>query len=306
VECVHADRCGGCPIIALAYGEQLAMKRGRVVQSVSRYPALELVYTEPVQPAEPVLGYRTRAKLIVSPATPGAPGGRSRVGLFAKGGGHQVVDIPSCRVLSPALARVTDALRARISNDEVVAGPLAPYDAAGAGALRALDLREVCDAESVSRVLVTLVVQRSRATDPQALEPLRAVARDLMVELPEIAGVAVNFHDGDAPQILGNETVLLHGQSQIPDRLGTSTHLATFGSFVQAHRGQAERVHTMVAEALGVARAKADGKPLRVLDLYGGSGAIALGLAAAGAHVHLIESFAPAAAHAQEAARRTR
>ena len=26
VVCEHADRCGGCPIIALPYGEQLAMK----------------------------------------------------------------------------------------------------------------------------------------------------------------------------------------------------------------------------------------------------------------------------------------
>ena len=31
VTCEHADRCGGCPIIALPYGEQLALKRGRVV-----------------------------------------------------------------------------------------------------------------------------------------------------------------------------------------------------------------------------------------------------------------------------------
>src|SRR3954453_9637866 len=76
VVCEHADRCGGCPIIALPYGEQLAMKRGRVVQSASRYPTLELVYTEPVAAADPILEYRTRAKLIVS------SGGK--LGLYAK------------------------------------------------------------------------------------------------------------------------------------------------------------------------------------------------------------------------------
>src|SRR5512140_1478016 len=102
VECVHADRCGGCPIIALPYGEQLSLKRGRVVQSVARYPALELVYTEPVAAADPIVGYRTRAKLIVAVGP--------KVGLFAKGGGHQVVDIPTCRVLSPVLARVAETL----------------------------------------------------------------------------------------------------------------------------------------------------------------------------------------------------
>ena len=104
--CEHADRCGGCPIIALPYGEQLAMKRGRVVQSASRYPTLELVYTEPVAAADPIVEYRTRAKLIV------ATGGK--LGLYAKGGGHQVVDIPRCRVLSPVLAAIAALLRARI------------------------------------------------------------------------------------------------------------------------------------------------------------------------------------------------
>src|SRR5438552_2655183 len=135
IECVHADRCGGCPIIALTYGEQLALKRGRVVQSVARYPALELVYTEPVAPAEPITSYRTRAKMIVG------PGGK--IGLFAKGGGHQVVDIPNCRVMSPALVKVAEAMRERAQADAETAGPLAAFDPSGTGALRALDLREV-------------------------------------------------------------------------------------------------------------------------------------------------------------------
>jgi 23S rRNA (uracil1939-C5)-methyltransferase len=55
VMCEHAEECGGCPIIGLSYEEQLSLKRGRVVQSLSRYGALELVYTEPVAAAEPVV-----------------------------------------------------------------------------------------------------------------------------------------------------------------------------------------------------------------------------------------------------------
>jgi 23S rRNA (uracil1939-C5)-methyltransferase len=288
VVCEHADRCGGCPVIGLPYAEQLALKRGRVVQSVSRYAALELVYTDAVAPAQPRVGYRTRAKLIV--------GAGGRVGLFAKGGGHQVVDIPGCRVLAPALARVSAWLRERIASDEAGGGALCPYDAGGAGQLRAVDLREVRDGEA-SRVLVTFVVQRDRVRD---LAPLRETADTLMRALPEVAGVAVNFHEGDAPQILGAETLPLAGASSATDRLGASVHLATFGSFVQAHRGQAARVHSMLAEALGVPGR--EHKPPRILDLYGGSGAMALGLAAAGARVRTVESFAPAVAHARAAA----
>ena len=295
VDCEHADRCGGCPVIALSYGEQLALKRGRVVQSVVRYPALELVYTEPVQPADPITQYRTRAKLIV------APGGR--LGLYAKGGGHQVVDIPRCQVVSEAIAAVASLLRARIAADEEVGGPLAPFDPSGGGALRAVDLREL-RRDGKETVLVTLVVHRRRVSDRA---PLEAAARELAAADPRVVGVALNFHEGESPQILGGETAVIHGVASAPDQIGKATHEATYGSFVQAHRGQAERVHGLAVDLLGIRRHERDEtaspRP-RVLDLYGGSGAIALTLAEAGADVHLVESFAPAVAQVEAAARR--
>ncbi|MBX3226786.1 MAG: RsmD family RNA methyltransferase [Labilithrix sp.] len=287
ITCVHADRCGGCPVIALPYGEQLALKRGRVVQSLSRYPALELVYTEPVQPAEPVVEYRSRAKMIV------APGGK--LGLYAKGGGHQVVDIPSCRVVASVVSVVAALLRERIKADEAAKGPLAPIDSGGS--LRAVDLREV-RGRGGEHVLVTLVVQRDRAHDRAVYA---AAAEELMRAEPRVLGVALNFHEGDSPQILGSETVVVHGAASAPDQIGGATHEATYGSFVQAHRGQAERVHKTIIEVLGIGKAP---KRPRVLDLYGGSGAIALALAGAGADVQLVESFAPAVAQVNDTAKK--
>ena len=293
VHCDHADRCAGCPTIDLGYADQLALKRERVAQATARYPSLGPIPIALVRPAQPIVGYRTRAKLVV------APGGA--IGLYAKGGGHHVVDIPRCRVLAPALARVAAVLR-RLAV-ESTEGPLAPYDPTHAmrlGWLRAVDLREVRDAEAPG-VLVTIVVLRARVS---SLEPLRQAAQRLMDAAPEVVGVAVNFHDGEGPQILGAETLPIAGASHAPDRVGASLHLATFGSFVQVHRGQASRMHAMLSEALGVAAGRADGEPLRVLDLYGGSGAIALGLASAGASVRLIESFEPSVAQARAAALR--
>jgi 23S rRNA (uracil1939-C5)-methyltransferase len=286
VLCDHGEVCGGCPLITLPYSEQLTFKRGRVVQSVARYPSLELVYTEPVIPAEPVTEYRTRAKLIV--------GSSGKIGLFGRGGGHGIVDIPHCRVLSPALMKVASAVRARVMADETSGGLLTPFDVSDGGVLRAIDLREVREREDAApAVLLTLVVQRSALA---ALDALREAGRALMKDEPSIIGVAVNFHEGDAPQILGSETTILCGVGSSPDRVGASTHLATFGSFVQAHRGQAAFIHRVLSETFA---AKA---PPRVLDLYGGSGAISLALAKAGAKVHLVESFAPAVAHARAAA----
>jgi 23S rRNA (uracil1939-C5)-methyltransferase len=296
VACDHGDRCGGCPLLHLTYDEQLAHKRSRVLEAMARYPSLAAVQPGPVAPAEPIVGYRTRAKLIVAPA--------GEVGLFAQGGGHQVVDIPRCRVLAPALATVAAALRERVRAAEATGGALAPFDPSGRGALRAVDLREVRDEISCSaRVLVTLVVDRSRGDVDRAA--LRVAAQELLLSVPEVVGVAANFHVGDAPQILGPETAVLAGAERVPDQVGSSVHFATFGSFVQAHRGQAARVHALLAEAVGVqaARREACRTGPRILDLYAGSGSIGLALAAAGARVVLVESFAPASEQAAAAAR---
>ena len=158
--------------------------------------------------------------------------------------------------------------------------------------------------EEPSRVLVTLVVERARAGVNRA--ELERAAQELLRSVPEIIGVAANFHVGDAPQILGGETLVLAGADRAPDRVGGSVHFATFGSFVQAHRGQAARLHALLADAIGVSAARsatASRSGARVLDLYAGSGSIGLALASAGARVVLVESFAPASEQAAAAAR---
>lgn len=270
ITCIHAAECAGCPLIQNEYGEQLQRKRARVASSFSWFENSPLI--EDVAPADAIVEYRTRAKLIVS-------GGK--IGLFAIGGEHRVVDIPQCRVLTPALSRVANVVRTFLDHP----------DAAG---LRAIDLREV-KTDSDARVLVTLVVDRN-AMPP--IERLRALAEEIRKADAIISGVALNLRNENAPQILGDDTTLLSGAAQSPDTHGRSTHLATFGAFVQAHRGQAARVHDAVTHAFDLGKNSA-----RVLDLYGGAGSIALSLAAKGADVELVESFPPAAMRARDAAK---
>jgi 23S rRNA (uracil1939-C5)-methyltransferase len=321
IECQHAVECAGCPLIASDYAQQLETKRGRVVSAVSHYPSLELLYTPPVIPADPIVGYRGRAKLIVSPS--------GAIGLYGRTGHHEVVDIPGCRVLAPSLAAVTSRLRELIASPPPEVRPLLlPYDTARGGVLRAIDLREVhlppgsplfkeigASEDDPAYVLITFVLQRERAC---TREELREAGRAIRPMLSRVIGVAANFHDAEAPQILGPETILLDGVSHVPDQIGTTFHIAAFGSFVQAHRAQAARVHAiLLREITSLERESptAEGgpeeppplsasqrKPLRLLDLYGGSGAISLSLAHAGNRLLTIESFAPAAANARAAA----
>src|SRR5438045_116007 len=83
--------------------EQIARKGAMVRDAFAGYGSLtgrELA----VEPADPALGYRTRVKWMAD---------RGRLGMYARGGGHEVVDTPECRVASPLLLRVAAEVRAR-------------------------------------------------------------------------------------------------------------------------------------------------------------------------------------------------
>jgi 23S rRNA (uracil1939-C5)-methyltransferase len=88
------------------------------------------------------------------------------------------------------------------------------------------------------------------------------------------------------------------GKALVRDQLrsGGPFHYATFGSFVQAHAGQAAAIASFVGERL-------THKHARVLELFAGAGALALELCARGLDVCAVEQYAPALASAEQAAR---
>lgn len=283
VHCVHQARCGGCPLIEQPYAEQLRVKEGRVRDALDAYGVLARSPLSRIVPADEIEQYRIRAKLVV--------GSKAQIGLYA-GPSHELVDIPECRVLSPALLEVTEALRTLMRRN--VTPALQAYTRRGNGALSAVDLRET-RADGPVAVLVTLIVARERAVTRDELTRAAQALRDAC---PSVSGVAVSFRAADAVQLLGSEPELLIGSARAPDRIGSAVHAASFGSFVQTHRGQAAKLHARVGAELGAALGGLARR--HVLELYAGSGAMGLSLAHAGATVTLSEQQRPAA-HAAEA-----
>lgn len=268
VDCPHADRCAGCPLIAEPYPAQLSYKQNAVAQALARYAELAEVTPEATTPAEPLLGYRLRAKLVSK--------GRS-LGLYAKGS-HFVVDIPQCRVLSPVVARTVAAVREAL-----------PFSFP----LLALDVRE-----ADRGTLVTLVV----APDLSEGEVRRA-AEALMERHPEILGVSSSRRAPRSAQVLGTSPAPLVGLATAPHRLGAGIpfHEAIPGGFVQAHAGQTVKLHAAIEAALSRTLGGLRGR--RILELYAGAGALALRLAAKGAQVTAVDSFAPNLAKLERTAR---
>jgi 23S rRNA (uracil1939-C5)-methyltransferase len=289
--CEHAHECAGCPLIDRTYPAQLGAKHEHVRASAALYPTLADVAIEPTAPADPIVGYRVRAKLMVG----GSDDARAApsLGLFARtgaGADHRVVDIPGCRVLTPALKDVASRLRGLLAGPPAGTGACLVAEARG-GRLSAFDLREVLDEEA--GVLVTLVLSMRPAESEVELEQAARAVSELS---PAVVGVAVNYREPRAVQVLGATTRTLVGPSIAKDRIGALYRLATYGSFTQAHRAQAARIEAWIAAEVGPS-------DTRVLDLYGGSGALSLPLARHGARVTLVESFGPAAECAERAAK---
>jgi 23S rRNA (uracil1939-C5)-methyltransferase len=266
LECPHGEKCGGCALLGVPYREQLALKGASVRRAFERFPQHAALRLEPVGAATPSAGYRVRAKLVSDES--------GALGLFSRDS-HTVVDIPQCRVLAPELTRVADAARACLR---------------GAGVrVDGVDLRVVDRG-----VLVTLIAPRGT---PQPA--LQRAAHALSSASAEVAGVAASFRDAGSATVLGSGHVVLLGTDVEPHHLRAQGpyHLAAHGAFIQAHLGQAERAHLAIERALRELSAH------KVLELYAGSAALSLGLAAAGFELTAVEAFAPALAQAERAAK---
>jgi len=111
--CPHFGVCGGCQWQHLEYAQQLEFKR-RILEDTLHHhlaetKALEIRMTASPQP----LGYRTRARIQVEGADPGA-----RVGFFRLQS-HRIEDVKSCPLFHPALNRALEQVRGLHSRGEL-------------------------------------------------------------------------------------------------------------------------------------------------------------------------------------------
>ena len=153
-------------------------------------------------------------------------------------------------------------------------------------------------------MLVALTYERGRAPSRDALDALEGALVDACAkDGAEALDVSVSTaeHDG-SPRVLG--TYEVDAARARLDRIGEGPpFLAAHGSFVQAHRDVAAAMHDRISRAVSALATK-HGARRRVLELFAGSGALALRLARDGADVTALERFLPAIALSRASAAR--
>lgn len=261
----------------MPYTEQLARKAERVRAALQGYASLAGVELRPLRPAPKPFGYRNLVKLVIRREREGL-----RLGIY-RPGTHEVVDIRRCAAHQPQANELLAPLASILERLRVPT-----YDERGRGGwLRYAIVRTGGERRSL---LVLVARDRRYAGERELVAALRS--------LRGLAGIVLNLNDDPGNALLGPRFVTLHGDDFLLDRVGPLALRSRAGSFVQANLAAADAAY---AEVLRLA----DAKPgERALDLYAGVGAIALGLARAGAEVRGIEESERAVVDARSNAQR--
>jgi 23S rRNA (uracil1939-C5)-methyltransferase len=275
--CAIQDECGGCPLMVVDEVSQREAKRQFVLDAVRRIGRLpEDVRVNEVVAAPAELGYRNKIELSFGRD----PAGRRVLGYHRTGEPGVLVDVHECSIADPRLRPLISAARA--------------FFLEGAGA---------ADPAITDALEPVRVVFRSSSSGNERLVAVRSLAGPFST-LEEFARVAALADAGLVGVVRliaargrrGGATVeTIAGRDWIADEIHGTSFRVPAGTFLQVHSAAAERLGRHVLEGASSAR--------RVLELYGGIGAIGLALARAGAQTTIVDADPAAIACGREAAR---
>lgn len=251
-------KCGGCPLLATPYPEQLAQKQARLQTLLGRFA-----------PVDPVRGMETpwhyRNKAIASFAM---RQGKLVCGLYAEGT-HTVLPGTDCLLQQVELNRTLEAVLQAARSCRWTA-----YDEdRGTGLLRHVVLRGTRD----GKVLVTLV------TPGPALPGSRNFCAELRKAAPWVAGIVHNINPTATSAVLGNREKVLYGPGQVLDTLCGLRFAISSRSFYQVNSAQTEVLYRTAIGLAGLTGRET------VVDAYCGIGTIGLCAASSAGQVLGIE-----------------
>jgi len=276
--CKVADRCGGCTLQPMEYMAQLTFKRQQVVSALTRIGGFDHESVE--QLVSPVIGmriprqYRSKVQFPVT----GQPD-RPKIGFYASRS-HQVVDHDECGIQHP----IANAVRAAVRQHLIDHG-VEPYrEATHGGLLRHIVVRI---GFATGQVMVVLVINGERFP---AIEALIGTLEIVMREYSRSAGrpytlhsLYLNHHRQRSNLVMSDRLTLISGEPQIEEQILGIRYLISPLAFFQVNPIQTEVLYQTAVDFAGLTGQET------VLDLYCGTGSIALLLARAARRVIGIE-----------------
>ncbi len=253
-DCPVSRQCGGCVYRHISYDAELAAKRQKVIDCVTRIGRLNGDLVKDIIPSEKIDGYRNKAMIPVGLDK----NGEVMMGFYARHS-HRIVPCIDCRLSPPVFNRIAADFYAFL-----IHRPGIVYTPQNRGGIRHLYLRY---AESNGDVMVCVVAGKRRFEDDSLLYD------SLKEKYTQIKSIIVNVNPDETNVILGKRSYTVYGKDCISDMLcGLQFDIAP-RSFYQVNRAQAQRLYAVAKDY-----ARLTGKET-LIDLYCGTGTIGLSMA---------------------------
>ena len=273
-DCPWTGDCGGCTFRHCAYPAQLCFKKEVLVEALHGVPgAPELV--RDLVPAEQTNDYRNKMVFTFG----ATPEGELRLGLHRRGSFIHIVPADACKLQSEASREIVRRVLALAKQMNLPAF----HEIKKTPGLRTLTVRE---ARGTNQRMVELVTTTAY---PGLAEHLLAILEDLADVI--YFSIDTNIYGSPRPE----KRELLKGTGAIEETLNGLRFRIGPDTFFQSNTTQAEKLFTRLRELAGLY-----GRPAVALDLFAGTGPIALHLAAVADRVIGVESWEPSVLAARE------
>lgn len=248
-DCPHFADCGGCSLRHMSYEEELAFKKQKVQDALTRIGGTDVAVSA-IFGAENTLRYRNKVQFPVAPGP--------AIGFYQKRT-HAVTDVEDCLLQPVAAARLRTAVKEWMERYGVPA-----YDErAHKGLVRHVYVRTNAAGESLCCLLV----------NGKALPHEEELTAALRAAEPGLAGVVLGVNEKKTNVILGDSYRTLWGRDFLEETLCGLRFRLSVPSFFQVNRAQTEVLYGKALELAALTGNET------VLDLYCGIGTISLALA---------------------------
>ncbi len=266
--CPYSGHCGGCKWQFLDYEKQLVYKRQHVAEALAHIGRIETVLVHKTIPSKQVLGYRNKMEFSCSDRRWVLPNEMDRddldrtfaLGLHVPGTFNKVIDTEVC-LLHPNLGNdILAFIRQAIRRSELPPYGLRSHE----GFWRFVMLR---NSAFYGHWMVNIV------TSYENTRVLKPLAHQLMERYSDVVSVINNITGRKSSVAIGESEVLLAGDPFFKERIGSFEYIISANSFFQTNSVGAQTLYEKTRQY-----AELQGHET-VLDLYSGTGTIAIYLA---------------------------
>jgi 23S rRNA (uracil1939-C5)-methyltransferase len=286
--CRYSGTCGGCKWQFLNYEKQLEYKRRHVLEAIEHIGLLNNIPVHAAIPSEKIFAYRNKMEFSCSDrrwllseelGNKNIDNGFA-VGLHVPGCFDKVLDTQECLIQPEQGNLILDDVRQYIRRSNQPVYGLKSHD----GFWRFVMLRY---SVAFDQWMVNVV---TASEDLNSIQPL---AERLIDKYPHIVSIMNNITARKAGVAFGEYEICVSGENHIRERIGPLEFKISANSFFQTNTRGAKTLYETVKR-----QADLDGSQ-EVVDLYSGTGTIALFLSDSARRVTGLEIVSDAVADAE-------